>query len=100
MGIIRQVHLYSLTSSPTNSKELTKLGEWNHNYIVTSIAVCGDKLITGDAVSSIAVLQLQENKFKTLARDYGPLWPLCIAATDDSAIIGSNVRHYLTSIII
>ncbi|KLO05927.1 hypothetical protein SCHPADRAFT_917631 [Schizopora paradoxa] len=69
---------------------MVKLGEWNHNYIVTSIAVHDDKLITGDAVSSIAVLQLQDTKFKTLARDYGPLWPLCISTTDGDAIIGAN----------
>jgi len=84
------VHLYGLTSSPTSSKELSKLGEWNHNYIVTSISADDDKLITGDAVSSVAVLQLQDNNFRTLARDYGPLWPLCISITDGSAIIGSN----------
>ena len=62
--------------------------------MVTSLAIDGDRLITGDAVSSIALIGLQNDKFKTIARDYGPLWPLCLTFSEGRAVIGANVSQY------
>lgn len=90
--------VYSLEnpSPAANISRLTKLAEWNHNYFVTSLAVCDDIIITGDAISSLAVLKFSgNNKLETLARDYGPLWPLSLGFFDENTIVGANVSPYL-----
>ena len=77
------------------SERLVKLAEWNHNYFVTSLAVWDDVLITGDAINSVAVIQYVPPILRTQARDYSPLWPLCIETSDGRAIIGANVSVFL-----
>ena len=70
---------------------MTKIADWNHNYFVTSLAVQDDVLITGDAINSVAVIQYDGTQLRTQARDYSPLWPLCIEASNGNAVLGANV---------
>lgn len=71
---------------------LKKVTSWNHNYFVTSLVAHGNRLIAGDAISSVSVLEVQGNDLKTIARDYGPVWPVAVEGTKDGGVIGANVR--------
>jgi len=84
-------------SAESGTSSLVCLCEWNHNYLVTSLSVRDDLLVTGDAISSVAVLRLADGKFQTVARDYGPLWPLCIETLDKSTVIGADCNNNLFS---
>ncbi|EJC97967.1 uncharacterized protein FOMMEDRAFT_162310 [Fomitiporia mediterranea MF3/22] len=76
---------------------LTAVTSWNHNYLVITAVVMDDLIVIGDAVSSLAVLKLEDDKLTTFARDYSPLWPLCIGAFDNKTVIGANNDNNLFS---
>lgn len=78
-------------SSPTFA--LHKVAEWNHNYYVCSLVSRGNTLMLGDAISSVSFLELVGTQLKVVAKDYGPLWPLCVEAWGDKSIIGANVSR-------
>ena len=42
-------------------------------------------------MSSVSVLNVVESKLRIVARDYGPLWPVCVHMVDKKGIIGANV---------
>ncbi|KAL4251847.1 DNA damage-binding protein 1 [Abortiporus biennis] len=85
------VNLYQLqTSISSSSTGLEEVAQWNHNYFVTSLVTNGDSVTIGDAVSSISVLKVDGKKIKTVARDYGPLWPVSIGAADNG-VVGCNI---------
>lgn len=73
---------------------LTRVSRWNHNYFVTSLVARGDNLITGDAISSVSIVKVKGNDLETVARNYGPLWPIAVAGGRDQGVIGANVRGY------
>lgn len=50
-----------------------------------------DHLVLGDAISSVSILKLADAQLSMVARDYGPLWPVCVQALDKNHIIGANV---------
>ncbi|KAH8114589.1 mono-functional DNA-alkylating methyl methanesulfonate N-term-domain-containing protein, partial [Phellopilus nigrolimitatus] len=92
------VVIFSLVSSDDDHEvQLVRLTEWNHNYLVTSVVVLEDQIVTGDAISSLAVLRLVGQGLVTVARDYSPLWPLCIELVDQRTIIGANSENNLFS---
>jgi DNA damage-binding protein 1 len=84
---LKQEDLYSITEC-----ELLPFAEWNHNYFVLCLVAHDNKLIIGDAISSISVLTLEGSVLRTLARDYGALWPISLGMLDDNTVIGANVR--------
>ena len=73
---------------------LQELGKWNHNYFVTNLAFDGERILVGDAISSVSAIRWNEEgqTVQTVARDYGPLWPVAIESTGNG-IIGANVRR-------
>ncbi|KAI0766387.1 CPSF A subunit region-domain-containing protein [Trametes elegans] len=77
---------------------LSKGPEWNHNYFVTNLVMDGDLLFAGDAISSISALRWKDGlpKIQTVARDYGPLWPVSIESTGNG-VIGANSDNNLFS---
>lgn len=87
--------LFRLTASDSPSDKLFTLqnvSEWNHNYVVTQLAVFKDRLVVCDQISSVSLLQVHSDyRLITLARDFGPLWPMCVEAFDEKNIIGANV---------
>lgn len=72
---------------------LQKVAEWNHNYCVISLVSRNDTLMLGDAISSITFLKLSGTRLEVVARDYGPLWPVCIEALSVKSVIGANVSQ-------
>ena len=93
-----QVMLYGLKVSddvPSPSFTLQLLSEWNHNYLLTSLATYGDHVVAGDQISSVSILKVSNSQVHNVARDYGPLWPVCVEASDEANIIGANVGDIL-----
>lgn len=91
---VLQVVLYSLTGqsgSRVPVVSLTKATEWNHNYTVISLVAHGHIVTIGDAISSVSVLEVIGKKIKSIARDYGPLWPVAVEALPGNGVIGGNV---------
>ena len=73
---------------------LSKVSEWNHNYIVTSLVYRNSQLIVGDAISSVSVLHLVNGQLQSIARDYAPLWPVAVEGTGRGEIIGADVSLF------
>lgn len=74
------------------SIKLSEVAQWNHSYFLTSLAVKGNTIAVGDAISSVALLEIDPpNRLKTIARDYSPLWPVTLDTTKEGGLIGANV---------
>lgn len=71
--------------------QLTEVTKWDHNYFLTSLVVHNDRLVVGDVMHSVAILQLAEDRIHTIAKDYSPLLPVALGTTDGSSVIGANV---------
>ncbi|CAL1713378.1 unnamed protein product [Somion occarium] len=94
------VVLYTLATNPVIKPpviSLHKLHEWNHNYTVISLVAHDDIITIGDAISSVSVLQVSGKEIKSVARDYGPLWPVAVEALPDKGVIGGNADGNLFS---
>ncbi|KAJ3557088.1 hypothetical protein NM688_g1656 [Phlebia brevispora] len=78
------------TRDMPNPPHLVRVGRWNHNYFVTSLAVRGDNVIVGDAISSVSVVKVEGIEIKTVARHYGPMWPVAVGSVKNNGIIGAN----------
>lgn len=96
LRLTAQVDIYRLLSGAESGLE--RLTDWNHNYLVVSVVVADNKIIVGDAVSSLAILRLEKDRLETVSRDYSPLWPLCIGMFDSQTIVGANVSRSILSI--
>ncbi|KAH0586144.1 hypothetical protein H2248_007410 [Termitomyces sp. 'cryptogamus'] len=83
------VMLFQLQSSD-DVLRLVCLTDWNHNYLVTSLATYRDRIIIGDQLNSVSLLEVTDGKIQNLARDYGPRWPVAVEASDGESIIGAN----------
>ena len=59
---------------------------------MTSLAVKGNTIAVGDAISSVSILEVVQGSLRTVARDYGPVWPMAIETTRDGGVIVGNVR--------
>ncbi|KAF8630852.1 hypothetical protein AX17_005211 [Amanita inopinata Kibby_2008] len=88
------VELYQLGISDedtsTRAYTLKHLAAWNHNYIVANLATFGNYILVGDQISSISLVKVIDNTLKSVARDYGPLWPISIDASSETDIIAAN----------
>ncbi|KAI0335819.1 hypothetical protein GY45DRAFT_705258 [Cubamyces sp. BRFM 1775] len=82
----------------TSPLALDKAAEWNHNYFVTNLVWDGKYLLVGDAISSVSALRVVDDatRIETVARDYGPLWPIAIESTGNG-VIGANTDCNLFS---
>lgn len=69
---------------------LETISTWDHNYIVLEVRFAGDYIVVCDAVSSLALLKLEDKRLLTVVKSYSPLWPLCMSVDNDN-IIGANV---------
>lgn len=79
------------SSMSENTARLARVSRWNHNYFVTSLAARDDKIIAGDAISSVSIVRIKGNDLETIARNYGPLWPVAVEAGRNKSVIGANV---------
>ncbi|KAF8650163.1 hypothetical protein AX16_005397 [Volvariella volvacea WC 439] len=98
-AINSSVHMYSIVDSDDYSQQptLTKVAEWNHNYLVASLGSFDSTVIVGDHISSVSVLNAEQTTLKHIARDYGPLWPVAVEAFDGHQFIAANDASNLTT---
>ncbi|KAF9053599.1 hypothetical protein BDZ89DRAFT_1056185 [Hymenopellis radicata] len=94
------VQLYRInltkTGSDVSSYSLHKVSEYTHFYTVTSLASIGQRVIVGDCMQAVSVLQIQGNsKLDLMAKDFSPLWPLTVEVFDEDNYIGANDHHNL-----
>ncbi|KAF9013379.1 CPSF A subunit region-domain-containing protein [Cyathus striatus] len=82
--------LSATDDEPSPSYELKQLSEWNHNYLVVCLAVYEDYIVAADQISSISLLMVKDSVLKSVARDYGPLWPVSVEALSNDHVIGGN----------
>ncbi|KAJ3744599.1 CPSF A subunit region-domain-containing protein [Lentinula detonsa] len=83
------------TTTESPSYQLKSLMDWNHNYLVTSLSAYGDHLVVADQFSSVSLLRVGGDaggggRLMTVARDYSPLWPICVDAVDEKSFIGAD----------
>ncbi|KAF8635825.1 hypothetical protein AX15_000024 [Amanita polypyramis BW_CC] len=88
------VELYRLDRAEeepsTRAYRLRHLSSWNHNYIVAHLATFDQYLLIGDQISSISLVKIIDNQLRSVARDYGPLWPVSVDASSETDIIAAN----------
>ncbi|KAG5639200.1 hypothetical protein H0H81_005679 [Sphagnurus paluster] len=82
--------LQKTEEAPIPTYVLEELSEWNHNYMLSSIASYGDRVITGDKLHSVSLLKIVNRKLQIIARDFGPIWPFAVEASDGEHIIATN----------
>jgi hypothetical protein len=46
-------------------------------------------------MSSVTLLRVGESELHIVARDYGPLWPICVHMVNSKSVIGANVGAYI-----
>jgi DNA damage-binding protein 1 len=80
----------------TKHCKLHKVSSINLNYFVTSLVGYENKLVVGDRITSVSLLEVSENrKIRTLGRDMTPLSPVCVQAVNGKHIIAANVGSFL-----
>lgn len=67
---------------------------FNHNYVITTLVSRDDRLLVGDALTSVSLLRVQNLQIEPIAKDYGSLWPTCAELLDENTIVGGNVRTW------
>ncbi|TFY70381.1 hypothetical protein EVG20_g2619 [Dentipellis fragilis] len=92
VAINSSVVIYQVTAD--EKVHVDKTSEWSHNFFVTSLASHGSSLATGDAISSVSVLDFKadrgEKGLETVARDYGPLGPVGLEMWSNTSLIGAT----------
>ena len=94
--ILRDQELFQVSVYKVDATGFEAVANWNHNYVVTSLGSRGSRLFLGDAIWSVSVIDLIENKagemrLESIAKDFGSLWPVSIESLDHDTIIGANV---------
>ncbi|KAJ7202805.1 mono-functional DNA-alkylating methyl methanesulfonate N-term-domain-containing protein [Mycena pura] len=91
-GVNSAVMLFRLEVDPaTNRTKLHNLSKINLNYFVTSLASYEDRLVLGDQISSLSLLEITgESKLVTLGRDLTPLSPVAVQLVDRDHVIAAN----------
>ena len=94
--ILRDPELFQVSVYKVDATGFEAVANWNHNYVVTSLGSRGSRLFLGDAIWSVSVIDLIENKagemrLESIAKDFGSLWPVSIESLDHDTIIGANV---------
>lgn len=64
---------------------------------MTNLTSVGNHIVVGDAMNSVSILIIQDEKLQTLARDYAPMWPIAVEAFDENNVIAANVSNFCDS---
>ncbi|KAF8133979.1 CPSF A subunit region-domain-containing protein [Boletus edulis] len=76
---------------------MTEASTFNHNYLITTLVSRNDRLLIGDALTSVSLLNLTGSKIEPIAKDYGSLWPTCAELLNENIIVGGNSDYNLFS---
>lgn len=104
--------LFQLTADASRSPpmfSLRRCGDFNHNYVVTSLVSRESRLMLGDAIRSLIFLNVIKIPSDTAddamgvdepvtvrmevdGVDNSPLWPVCLQSAGPDSVIGASVR--------
>jgi DNA damage-binding protein 1 len=96
-------HIQALNYSPLSLQvllldvgsdhQLTKSAIWGSAYMPASLAPIdsGARLLVGDAMSSMSVVDVGDESLRTIAKDARPLWMTTVAPLSDEVMIGGDV---------
>ncbi|KAJ7242817.1 mono-functional DNA-alkylating methyl methanesulfonate N-term-domain-containing protein [Mycena haematopus] len=92
IGVNSAVMLYQLQmDKETKQCRLHSVSTLNVNYFVTSLVSYEDRLVVGDRITSVSLLEVSNaRKLRTLARDLTPLSPVSLQALNGKHIIAAN----------
>ncbi|KAJ7645598.1 mono-functional DNA-alkylating methyl methanesulfonate N-term-domain-containing protein [Mycena polygramma] len=98
-GVDSAVMLYQLDMDPsTKHCRLSNVSTINLNYFATSLASYENKLVLGDQISSVSLLEVSASKeLKMVARDMSPLSPVSVQAINGKHIIAATDTLNLVS---
>ncbi|KAJ7430159.1 CPSF A subunit region-domain-containing protein [Mycena latifolia] len=96
-GVNSAVMLFRLEMDPVSKAcKLQKVSMINLNYFVTSLSGYDNRLVLGDQISSVSLLEISEDsKLRSLGRDLTPLSPVCVQALDGNHIVAANESRKL-----
>ncbi|KAJ6584701.1 CPSF A subunit region-domain-containing protein [Mycena capillaripes] len=91
-GVNSEVMLYHLDMiQGTKDCRLLKVSSINVNYFVTSLVGYGNRLMLGDQISSVSLVEVSaDRRLRTLGKDLTPLSPVCVQALNAKQIIAAN----------
>ncbi|KAJ7163276.1 mono-functional DNA-alkylating methyl methanesulfonate N-term-domain-containing protein [Mycena filopes] len=89
MGSAVMIFALDISLQKDVTKRLTSFAEINLNYFVTSLAIYENRVIVGDQISSVSVLELKGRQLRQLAKDLTPLSPVSVQAL--------NTKHYIAA---
>ncbi|TRM61119.1 mono-functional DNA-alkylating methyl methanesulfonate N-term-domain-containing protein [Schizophyllum amplum] len=80
----------------SSSWALHKVGEWNHNFVVRTLAAKDDHLAIGDQMHSISIVKVslssnETAKLELISSDYSPLFPSSLELGENKSVITANV---------
>ncbi|KAK7048153.1 CPSF-A domain-containing protein [Favolaschia claudopus] len=92
IGVNSSVMLFRLDmDKETNQCKLHNVSKINVNYFATSLAAYENRLVVGDQIASVSLLEVTDDwKIRTLGRDLSPLSPVCVQALNSKHIIAAN----------
>ncbi|KAJ6466487.1 CPSF A subunit region-domain-containing protein [Mycena sanguinolenta] len=92
IGVNSAVMLYQLQmDQETKHCRLHCVSTLNVNYFVTSLVGYENRLVVGDRITSVSLLEVSDDrKLRTLGRDLTPLSPVSLQALNGKHIIAAN----------
>ncbi|KAJ7288527.1 CPSF A subunit region-domain-containing protein [Mycena rebaudengoi] len=98
-GVNSAVMLFRLDVDPTSKRcTLHMVSTLNIHYFVTSMVSFENRLVIGDQISSVSLLEVSKDaKLRSLGRDLTPLSPVSVEALDRTNIIAGSDTLNLVS---
>ncbi|KAF8208666.1 mono-functional DNA-alkylating methyl methanesulfonate N-term-domain-containing protein [Mycena galopus ATCC 62051] len=92
IGVDSSVMLFQLQmDKETKHCGLQNISSLNVNYFVTSLVGYENRLVVGDRITSVSLLEISETgKLRTLGRDLTPLSPVSVQPLNGKHIIAAN----------
>ncbi|KAF7291738.1 CPSF-A domain-containing protein [Mycena chlorophos] len=91
-GVNSIVFVYRLDiDASTGVCSLEQVAKMNSNYFVMSISSFDNRLVLGDRIASLSLVELgKDKKLETLGRDLTPLAPNTVQAVDGKYVLAAN----------
>ncbi|KAF7299245.1 CPSF-A domain-containing protein [Mycena indigotica] len=78
-------------NSVASTFSLQQVSRMNSNYFVTCLSSYDNRLVLGDQIASISLVETMEDlRLRTLGRDLAPLSPVCVQAVNERHILAAN----------
>ncbi|KAL1677809.1 mono-functional DNA-alkylating methyl methanesulfonate N-term-domain-containing protein [Schizophyllum commune] len=91
-----------IASVSSSTWTLNMVGEWNHNFVIRTLAVRDNHVAIGDQMHSISLVKVtllpnDTVQLDLISSDYSPLFPTSLALGEKDAVIAANIDMNLTT---